>query len=247
VDASGFVVRKQLKEDLIKTSEKRLKEFTEDWNQADDDTKIELKSLIKIERRKLMYWTDPERMYPEKFFASRCGDGTRKWEKALGRTLVETFGIHSLIDFGCGVGFHIAGAAESGAKVMGIELFHGFAQKYTDDSIRDYIAYGDVGSKLVCGEWDCVLSIEVAEHLPEEEADIFVENVIRAMGRIAVITSSWRPYRYHLNPQKPEYWIEKFKERGSIFLEDEYGRLAKAWRNIGVLDYFIDKMMVFGK
>ncbi|HEC66976.1 MAG TPA: class I SAM-dependent methyltransferase [bacterium] len=183
-------------------------------------------------------------LYPEKFFQLR--HGVKTWGRILGKTLVETFDIQSLVDFGCGTGSHIAGALEAGAKVQGLELMPVLARQYTDKFIRPYIEYGNVGQYLDCGKWDCVLSIEVAEHLPEEEADVFVENIVRAMSRMAVITSSWRPYRYHLNPREPKYWIKKFGKLGSKVLKNERDRLEKAWREIGVLDYFINKMMVFG-
>lgn len=61
--------------------------------------------------------------------------------------------------------------------------------------------------------FDLAISIEVAEHLEEEYADIFVDNLISLSDRI-LVTASPKVERYHYNPQPKSYWIDKFSANG---------------------------------
>ena len=63
--------------------------------------------------------------------------------------------------------------------------------------------------------FDLVISLEVAEHLPETAADIFVESPVRH-GDV-ILFSATIPFqggRGHVNEQWPGYWAVKFAARG---------------------------------
>jgi len=63
--------------------------------------------------------------------------------------------------------------------------------------------------------FDLVQSLEVAEHLPEGKAELFVDNLIRH-GDV-ILFSAAVPHQggeHHVNEQPPEYWRRKFAARG---------------------------------
>ncbi|NJK83678.1 MAG: hypothetical protein HC912_07540 [Saprospiraceae bacterium] len=68
--------------------------------------------------------------------------------------------------------------------------------------------------------FDLVLSLEVAEHLAETSADIFIENLVKHGNTI--LFSAAIPGQgglRHLNEQYPSYWLKKFKQHGYEFYD----------------------------
>lgn len=62
-------------------------------------------------------------------------------------------------------------------------------------------------------QFDLVISLETAEHLPEEAADIYVASIVRHAS-LAVLFSAALPGQeglHHVNCQPHEYWHEKFE------------------------------------
>lgn len=195
------------------------------------------------------YIKDPGILYDSVFFNKR--KGWTKWQRLFGKALVESFKIDSLIDFGCGTGSFIGGALEGGAlEVMGIDIGGSeFITEYCPEEVAAYISYGNVGKMIEAGKWDCVLSIEVAEHLLPSEADIFVDNLVRAARGLIIMTASPKGGFYHLNPQPKRYWIEKFLDRGYLYSEDKLQKLIDIWKPIKyrLIGYIYNNLMVFDK
>lgn len=66
--------------------------------------------------------------------------------------------------------------------------------------------------------FDVLICLEVAEHLPEESADNFVDSLCKHADNI--IFSAAIPGQggqNHINEQWPEYWAKKFEEHGYYF------------------------------
>jgi len=67
-------------------------------------------------------------------------------------------------------------------------------------------------------KYDLAISLEVAEHLPEQFADLFVKTLI--LHSDIILFSAAIPGQggqNHLNEQWPDYWIEKFSKHGYFF------------------------------
>lgn len=189
------------------------------------------------------YFTAPEELYPDRFFEKRFKFRGRRWR--AGAALVKHFGLTSLVDFGCGTGSYLEGAMEAGlTRVLGIERLEA-AREYAPEGIRDYIRVGNVGQPFECGQWDCVLSVEVAEHLLPEEASYFVANTIRASTRLIVLTASDKYENTHFNPRPMEYWIGKYTLAGCRYLVDGTVELREAWRRAKALRHVRANLMVF--
>jgi len=91
---------------------------------------------------------------------------------------------------------------------------------------------------------DLVTCFEVAEHIEEEYADQFVDNLI-SLGAPEILISAAPPGQgghYHVNCQPYEYWEEKFKDRGYERVPLVEHKLKKAlapWRHkAGIKAYY---------
>ena len=139
--------------------------------------------------------------------------------------IFEKYKHERVIDFGCGSGTWLWVAQLLGAKtILGLD------GEYVPKNLlmipeNNFIAC-DLQKKIEIPEkYDIAISMEVAEHLKPEFADIFVENIVSVSHR--VLFSAAHPGQGgdgHVNEQPKEYWIDKFKNHG--------------YRYINISDYF---------
>ena len=69
---------------------------------------------------------------------------------------------------------------------------------------------------------DFVQSFEVAEHIEEEFADVFIYNLIKDNPDIILFTAATpdQPGHFHVNCQKREFWMNKMKDEGYLYSKD---------------------------
>ena len=135
----------------------------------------------------------------------------------------------TIIDVGCGVGTWLSVFREHG-----IDDIWGVDGDYIDRNLLmippERFVAADLTTPLdLPREADLVLSLEVAEHLPESAADTFVETLTR-LGRV-ILFSAAIPFQggsNHLNERWPDYWSEKFFRRGYLAVDCLRQRL---WQN----------------
>ena len=216
-------------------------------NEVEENIKL-LSSRLRLEKKKLTYLKDPSRVYKDRFFEKRAGK-MRKKQMRVGWHLTRDLKIKSMVDFGCGIGSYIEGAKRAGIdNVLGFELMSDFAIKYASDDIKDYIKQGNLYENIECGKWDCVLSIEVAEHIPKERANIFVDNLTNACNKMIILSASdTYSGTGHFNPQLKDYWISKIEIRGIKYSKDLTNKVCEIWRNAKGESYIISHLMVFEK
>lgn len=122
----------------------------------------------------------------------------------------------SVYDVGCGVGTWLRASKQLGVEtVIGIDGSHiGLSGLLIDPS--EFRAENLQESRLSLPlKADLAISLEVGEHLREERADSFVEDIAGLSDNI--LFSAAIPYQGgegHVNEQFPSYWIPKFAKHG---------------------------------
>ncbi len=123
----------------------------------------------------------------------------------------------SVVDVGCGGGSWLRAALDLGAtRAAGYDLV-----PVPDDALaveRSLITITDLSRPIEGSErYDLVVSTEVAEHIPEACADVFVDNLCRFSD--IVLFSAALPYQggiHHKNENWIEYWNRKFRHRDFV-------------------------------
>ena len=132
--------------------------------------------------------------------------------------LMKLYHPKSVLDVGCGTGTWLKAFEEAGvADYLGIDGAYVKAgqleipkEKFNAVDLRN--------SWDLKRKFDLVISLEVAEHLPDSSATVFVESLTRHSDTI--IFSAAIPGQggqHHINEQWPAYWEKKFAVHGFYF------------------------------
>lgn len=121
----------------------------------------------------------------------------------------------SVVDVGCGIGTWL----KVFEKYIG-EDYLGIDGDYVNRALlmipkEKFLAYDLRTPLTISRKFDLVVSLEVAEHLPETSADIFI-NSLSNLGDNILFSAAipGQGGQNHLNEQWPEYWIKKFEKYG---------------------------------
>ncbi len=151
-----------------------------------------------------------DKAYGEKFFRRRQ---SLNWRVQLvGDAIKNTFKPKSVVDVGCGNGDIIGYLRKSGiGRTFAIE-----GTKNSIESIkRNYngtLHIHDIRThNLIYTKYDLCICLEVAEHVEDEYASVFVENLVNLSD--TVLFSFAKPGQkghYHVNCKPTAYWFYKF-------------------------------------
>jgi len=151
----------------------------------------------------------------------------------------------SVVDFGCGVGAFLAAFREFGInEILGID--GSWIDKNSLIIPHGSFMCADLKEPIsLTQEYDLAISLEVAEHIPEECADIFVDSLTRAAP--IIVFSAAIPLQggeRHINEKWQDYWAQKFKKHGYIAIDC----IRKGiWKNRNVDFYYAQNTILYAK
>lgn len=169
--------------------------------------------------------------------------GARRSPDEVVPLLMDLLGPTSVADIGCGPGTWLAAFREQGVyDLLGVEgqwldrlLLQIPAEQFLEHDLEDPLP--------VARRFDLVLSLEVAEHLPERKAPQLVDTLTRLAPVVAF--SAAVPYQggtRHINEQWPGYWAALFEARGYVPVDCLRPRL---WLNEKVAWYYRQNLLLF--
>ena len=182
------------------------------------------------------------REYSPSFYA-QVAAGSASSANAIVPIVLDLVSPRSVVDVGCGLGAWLAAAIANGVDdALGID------GDYVDVGRllipRERFVPADLERPIVLGRrYDLVMSLEVAEHLPESAADAFVESLVR-LGP-AVLFSAAIPDQggeHHVNEQWPQYWADRFAAHGYIALDCIRDRV---WNNSHVEPWYAQNSFLY--
>jgi 2-polyprenyl-3-methyl-5-hydroxy-6-metoxy-1,4-benzoquinol methylase len=195
----------------------------------------------------LLRFLPHDAVYDASYYADVVEPAAAASSDVIAASIVRDLCPGSVFDVGCGTGALLAALARRGCRVEGIDrsqaaldycrsrglLVHRFDLERDDFSILD-------GQ-----QWDIVVSMEVAEHLPAAAADRFVDLLMR-LGHTIVFSAAPKGQggMDHVNEQPVAYWTAKFIDRSFVMDETLTNRWRRHWQASEVVQHYWANLMV---
>lgn len=130
----------------------------------------------------------------------------------------------TVLDAGCAMGLLVAALRDLGVEAYGVDLSE-YAISQVREDIRPYCAVGSLADPLpdsLPRRYDLVVSMEVLEHIPEEEGKKAVANLCAVTDQVLFCSSpDDTEDPTHINLHQPSYWCGLFAEQGFFFVGEE--------------------------
>ena len=171
------------------------------------------------------------KVYGEEFFRE-WGAGNEKYvetARVITEVLYREFQPRKLADIGSGCGVYSRFFRDHGAEVVSIDA----VKPPVEYSFPGLVEIRDLRTPFanVWDPFDMALCLEVAEHIPEESADVFLGN-IAALSDLQVFSHA--PPRQggtgHVNEQPKRYWIAKMAAHGFAYDRPRTGVLMETFK-----------------
>lgn len=188
-------------------------------------------------------------LYDAEFFADN-EQHFKIGHQKLAELIYDWYEPSSVCDMGCGNGFILFVLAQKGVQICGVERARE-ALQFIDPGIVDRIKIRDITQPQDVGEYDLVISTEVAEHIPKKYSSLFVQNIVRAARRNILFTAS-HPGQWgegHINCQPRGFWIDLFDRHGWHYdspATNSFIQKAKSTPEItGYISWIVENFMLF--
>ncbi|HEY9769023.1 MAG TPA: methyltransferase domain-containing protein [Coleofasciculaceae cyanobacterium] len=180
--------------------------------------------------------------YTEDFF-NDLKEGAKQSAQEIVPLVLELVQPCSVVDIGCGSGEWLSVFNQHGIEdILGIDGDY-VDQKSLTISPNKFVSFDLTKAFTIDRKFDLVVSLEVAEHLPAESAEIFIDSLTR-LGS-AILFSAAIPFQggtQHINEQWPEYWIELFKSKNYEAIDCIRPQI---WQNQNVEYWYIQNTFMF--
>ncbi|NET60161.1 MAG: class I SAM-dependent methyltransferase [Symploca sp. SIO2E6] len=181
-------------------------------------------------------------MYDQEFYA-KYQQGSIQSAQVVVPMIINLIQPKSVIDVGCGVGTWL-----SAFENCGVNDYLGVDGEYVDEEMlmipqAKYQAVNLEKPIHLNREFDLVMSLEVAEHLPANKAEEFVKT-LTGLGPV-IMFSAAIPYQGgtgHVNEQWPEYWQDYFHQYGYVVFD---GIRAKIWHDKAVEPWYRQNILLY--
>lgn len=153
--------------------------------------------------------------------------------------------VTSVIDVGCGNGSWLKAAKDLGVKeVFGLDGIQ-VPENEMNIELNEFCKKKLTTPFDLEKKFDLLISLEVAEHLPETTATTFIKSLTNHSDFILFSAAiPGQGGQYHVNEQWPNYWNQKFIENGY----EAYDVLRNHfWNNENVFWWYKQNMVLYVK
>ncbi len=184
-------------------------------------------------------------IYDDKFYKDLGNTRAENTAREIVPIAIELVHPKSVLDVGCGIGLWLSVFSE-----LGVEDIMGVDAKWLGKKLlsipEERILLHDLTKPLnINRQFDLVVSLEVAEHLPEDSAEIFV-NSLTSLGPV-ILFSAAIPFQggtHHINEQWPNYWMELFRKKGFAVVDPIR---KKIWQKQNIIRVYAQNTLMYVK
>lgn len=162
-------------------------------------------------------------LFNEEYYKNCCGSLAytdshfMKFFEMIADRIVEDIHPKTVLDAGCAMGYLVAALRDRGVEAWGVDISD-YAISNVRDDIKPYCLVGSLTEELPSAlptKFDLVTTIEVIEHMHEEEGKRAIKKLCSLTDKIIFSSSADDYDEYtHYNVQQREYWANIFLENG---------------------------------
>lgn len=155
--------------------------------------------------------------------------------------------VKTCLDVGSGAGGYVYWFNRTGRQAIGLEysrLGRFIASLQGATTLKFDCNKSD--RRPLLGPFDLVYSIEVAEHVPRELEDPFLD-YIASQGSFVIFSAAQpdQPGQGHINPQPLHHWRQAFAKRRLEYSEQDTHKVSMRLRQLGFRGFFPRNCQVF--
>ncbi|SDM60503.1 Methyltransferase domain-containing protein [Fictibacillus solisalsi] len=184
-------------------------------------------------------------MYSKEFFKSKREDSLSSAHGVV-PIVMDLIQPKSVLDVGCGTGTWLTVFKKKYRirDILGVDGDY-VDRRQLDIPRRKFFPYNLENPLNLGRSFDLVMSLEVAEHLPEHCAETFVQSLVNH-GSVVLFSAAIPDQGgdHHVNEQWPDYWIEKFKKHDFLVIDCIRD---KVWNSDTVGWWYAQNMFLFVK
>jgi SAM-dependent methyltransferase len=185
-------------------------------------------------------------VYDAAYYDETVDGPARESAVTIAATIVRDLRPECVLDVGCGTGAMLEALANLGCAVMGFERSRAALDLARSRNLA--VIEFDLNRCDVRPErGDVVISMEVAEHLPQRVDEQYVE-LLTTLAPVIVFTAATpgQGGTSHVNEQPHKYWEEKFRRRRFVLNRELTSRWQEQWMASGsVAEWYWRNLMVF--
>ena len=181
--------------------------------------------------------------YTKDFYCGNAAGSHHAGERILG-DVIEKARPGSVVDFGCGAGYWLKVAVDNGiTDVCGLDGEY-VARSGTLVIDENCFVPSDLSGKVdLRRKFDLAISVEVAEHIPTEYAETFVDNLCRHSDVILFSAAiQGQGGMHHVNEKPLSYWCGLFLCQGYDLLDCLRG---KYWHEKNLPYWYRQNIVLF--
>ena len=177
---------------------------------------------------------NPTELFDAHYYAKYCGRPYQRDESwlsffgGIADQIVQRIQPKTVLDAGCAMGFLVEALRQRGVEAYGVDISE-YAIRNVHPSIQPYCWTGSVADPFP-QRYDLIVSIEVLEHMSQNDALKAVENFSNFSDDVLFSST---PFDYkeatHFNVQPPEIWGELFARHGLLRDTDFDASFITAW------------------
>ncbi len=186
--------------------------------------------------------------FDQKYFTKREKGEWYEDSMQICDSLIGSFKIESVVDFGCGNGVYLKIFQKRGIKE--VKGYDG-SKTALSNSMMPQVEYADLRQPILTSmPYDLVLCIEVAPYLHEKYENRLFSNLIEATHDKSIICFSasdmYTGGIYHINLKSKHYWIQKFHILGFSYQEENTKKILQTL-SLQTMYWLEDNLMIFSK
>lgn len=167
--------------------------------------------------------------------------------EAIATSILSDLRPNTIVDVGCGTGVLLESLRQRGCHIHGLEYSEAALQYCRDRGLNVQKFDLERDTFTDTQVFDVAVSMEVAEHLPKESADRYIDLLTR-LSSVIVFTAAPPGQRGtdHVNEQPQSYWISKFKIHGFMYDEGLVKHWSENWKDTKVVHpHYFKNLMIF--